>query len=223
MNGIKNGFDPDTTAVLVVDIQGDFTPARHGALAVDGADGPWLDQLDAAIRFLKQRGYPIIATQDWHPPDHISFYTNTPGKAPFELLELGDRTQIMWPPHCIQGTANADLILDRELFDAVVQKGMDPAFDSYSGFFDDGRKPTALESCLKQMDITALIVLGLAMDYCVRATAEDGHALGYRTAVVEEFSPGVAPDTTGQALEKMAEAGIEIWPRLPQWQGRGSF
>ncbi len=215
MNVNRIQQDMGSTAVLVVDIQGDFTQDKSGALAVAGSDGVWLGKVEGAVRQLKKTGFPILATQDWHPGDHISFYTNTPGKAAFDRLELEDRTQIMWPPHCIQGTDKADLLLATDLLDHVVRKGMDPEYDSYSGFFDDGRKATGLGTILKEKGIKELIIFGLATDYCVKFTALDARELGYGVTVVEDLCLGVAPETTAQALEEMAEAGIQIWKTLP--------
>lgn len=215
VNVTKNGFIPQKTAVLVVDIQGDFTQAHDGSLAVAGTDAPWLGRVAHAAARLRDWGYPLVATQDWHPADHISFYTNSPGKAPFDLLELGDRQQILWPPHCVQGAPGAELLMDAAGFDQVVQKGMDAAYDSYSGFFDDGKQATAMDGWLSSRGIEQLIVFGLATDYCVRATALDARELGYGVAVVTGLSRGVAQETTAAALEEMAAAGIEIWEELP--------
>lgn len=194
--------------VIVVDVQGDFTELKDGSLAVGGTDQNYLYAVDKATRIFKERGYKIFATQDWHPENHISFYTNSPGRQPFELIEINGRSQVLWPPHCVQGSGNADLLLDEKLFDDIVQKGTDPNYDSYSGFQDDGGKKTRLDKILKSFDIDKLVIFGLATDYCVKATAQDALDNGYKVVVIESFCKGVAPDTTVDALEEMKNQGI---------------
>lgn len=88
----------DKTAVLAVDIQGDFTQLKQGSLAVEGTGQAYLDEVVACVEKLKKAGYPVIATQDWHPGDHISFYTNTPGTAVLDVLDIDGRSQVLWPP-----------------------------------------------------------------------------------------------------------------------------
>lgn len=198
------------TAVVVVDVQGDFTEDRGGSLAVAGTDRAYLDRVAAEVRRLKTLGYPIFATQDWHPENHVSFFSNHDGKAPFDTVEAGGGVQVLWPPHCVQGTPNSELLLAGELFDGVVQKGMDPDFDSYSGFFDDGGKATGLEDLLRAQGIETLVVFGLATDYCVKFTGLDARRLGFEVTVVGPLCRGVAGETTRAALEELAAAGVLI-------------
>ena len=198
----------ENTAVLVVDVQGDFTRLMNGSLAVEGTDQAYLDQVSAETRRLKSLGFPAFATQDWHPADHISFVTRHEGHTPFDIIDLDGREQILWPPHCIQNTPNAKVLVDNRLFEAIVKKGMDPGYDSYSGFFDDDVNDTGLDALLKTHGITDLIVFGLTTDYCARATALDARSLGYGVRLIKDLCRGVAPDTTQAALEKMAEAGV---------------
>ena len=113
-------------------------------------------------------------------------------------------------PHCVQETENAKVLLDKDLFVAIVQKGKDQRYDSYSGFEDDGGAKTEMDQILKQYGIEELIVYGIATDYCVKATAIDAADAGYRVTVVEGLSKGVAPDTTAQALEEMKAKGITL-------------
>jgi nicotinamidase/pyrazinamidase len=87
---------------------------------------------------LHASGFPLFGVQDWHPGDHISFYTSHPGKKPFETIEIDGRHQVLWPLHCVQGTENARILIDNNLFQAAVQKGKDRRYDSYSVFEDDG-------------------------------------------------------------------------------------
>jgi nicotinamidase/pyrazinamidase len=201
--------------VIVVDLQGDFTTLKRGALAVAGTDQGYLDQVRLATESLRKNGYSIYATQDWHPADHVSFYTNHPGKKAFDLIEVVGRKQVLWPPHCVQRTENAKLLLDSKMFTAIVQKGQDKRYDSYSGFQDDGGAQTELNLLLQKAGITEVIVYGLATDYCVKATAIDAVKAGYKATVIESLSKGVAPDNTLKALEEMKRQGISVQKELP--------
>jgi nicotinamidase/pyrazinamidase len=161
-----------------------------------------------ATESLKEKGHLIFATQDWHPADHISFYSNHAGKEPYEAIQIEGRTQVLWPPHCVQGTENAKVLLDNDLFSAIVQKGKDQRYDSYSGFQDDGGSKTEMDAILKENGIKEVIVYGIATDYCVKATAIDAADAGYKVTVVEGLSKGVAPDTTAEALDEIKTKGI---------------
>ena len=198
------------TAVLVVDVQGDFTQVKNGSLAVEGTNESYMDMVEAETRRLKTIGYPMLATQDWHPKDHISFFSNHEGTSAFDVIKIENREQVLWPPHCVQGTKNAQVMLDNTLFSQIIQKGMDSNYDSYSGFFDDGKKPTGLDSKLKEMEIEKLIIYGLATDYCVKATAMDAKALGFEVTVLKDLCRGVDPESTRAALKEMEAAGISI-------------
>lgn len=207
-------FGKDAVGVIVVDVQGDFTKLKNGSLAVNGTDQAFVDKVRKATEDLKKKGYLIFATQDWHPKDHISFYTNHPGKKPFEVIKINGRTQVLWPPHCIQDSENAKILLDNALFVAVVRKGQDKNFDSYSGFQDDGGKTTEMDTILKKNGVKELIVYGIATDYCVKATAIDAAKAGYKVTVVESLCRGVTPETTAKALQEMKEKGITIKKEL---------
>ena len=198
------------TGVIVVDVQGDFTTYKNGSLAVAGTDKAFVDKVQKSTEALSAKGYPIFGTQDWHPADHVSFFSNHSGKKPFEAIQIEDRTQVLWPPHCVQGTQNARVLVDNNLFLAIVKKGQDKKYDSYSGFQDDGGAKTEMNLILQKNGIKELIVYGIATDYCVKATAIDAAAAGYKVTVIEGLSKGVAPDTTAKALEEMKAKGIII-------------
>jgi nicotinamidase/pyrazinamidase len=202
------------TGVIVVDVQGDFTTWKKGSLAVNGADKEYVKKVQEATEVLSKEGYLIFGTQDWHPSDHVSFYTKHDGKKPFETIQIEGRSQVLWPPHCIQGTENARVLVDNNLFRAIVKKGKDSRYDSYSGFQDDGGAKTEMDQILKRNMVQRVIVYGLATDYCVKATAIDAADAGYRVIIVEGLCRGVAPDTTEKALEKMEAKGITILKEL---------
>jgi nicotinamidase/pyrazinamidase len=196
--------------LILVDIQHDFCPG--GALAVPGGDEvvPVANQLAA-------RSDLVVATQDWHPPDHGSFAANHPGKQPFEVAELAGLPQVLWPIHCVQGTAGAAFhsALDVAPIRRVFLKGTDPSIDSYSGFFDNGRRrSTGLGDYLREHAVRELTVVGLATDYCVRATALDAAALGFEVTVVEDGCRGVelSPGDVARAVGEMRRAGIRVVP-----------
>ena len=201
-------------AVIVVDMQGDFTTYKKGSLAVAGTDKAFVDKVEKVTVNLKDKGYLIFGTQDWHPADHVSFFSNHAGKKPFEAIQLEGRTQVLWPPHCVQGTQNAKVLVDNNLFVAIVKKGKDKNFDSYSGFQDDGGAITEMNEILKRNGVKELIVYGIATDYCVKATAIDAADAGYKVTVVEGLSKGVAPDTTAKALDEMKAKGITLVKEL---------
>lgn len=201
----------EKTGVIVVDIQGDFTEWKEGALAVSGTGEKYVKKANEVTKTLYKAGLPIYGTQDWHPHDHISFYTNHPGKKPLETIKINGRTQVLWPPHCVQGTENARILVDNKLFLAIVQKGRDKRYDSYSAFQDDGGHKTEMESILRYNGIEKIVLYGIATDYCVRATALDAVRADFQVIVIEELCRGVAPDTSKEALEEMKRAGAIIF------------
>jgi nicotinamidase/pyrazinamidase len=199
-----------TIGVIVGDIQGDFTEWKEGSLAVPNSGHDYVKQAEEAAHALHDAGLPIFGVQDWHPGDHISFYTNHPGKKPLETIEIDGRTQVLWPPHCVQGTENARILVDNNLFLAVVQKGRDKQYDSYSAFQDDGGHKTEMEAILRHNGIKKIVLYGIATDYCVRASVMDALQAGFQVMVIEELCRGVAPDTSEQALEEMRGVGAII-------------
>jgi nicotinamidase/pyrazinamidase len=195
-------------ALILVDLQYDFMPG--GALAVARGD----ETVPVAQR-LMNRYDTVIATQDWHPRDHGSFAVNNPGKQVGEIGELGGLPQVMWPVHCVQGTRGAELHdgIDRRQITAVFRKGIDPAIDSYSGFFDNGhRKATGLEAWLRDHNIQQLYVLGLATDYCVKFTVLDARRLGFDVWLIEDGCRAVdlAAGDGERATDEMRAAGATI-------------
>ena len=173
---------------MIVDFQNDFTPG--GALAVEGGDtiASRINELAAS------GGYSlVVATRDWHPPDHSSF------------KEQGG----IWPVHCVQGTLGAELnpALDLAHVDTLIDKGQDDATEGYSGF--DG---TELDELLRSRRIEDVTVVGLATDYCVKHTALDAERLGYRVEVDTTAVRGVnlEPDDSEHALDELGAAHVEL-------------
>lgn len=157
----------------------------------------------------------VVATQDWHPPTHGSFAANHPGRQPGDVVELNGLSQVLWPMHCVQGTAGAAFVstLDSTPINRVFRKGTDPVADSYSGFFDNGHnKSTGMGDYLKSSGVSKVFVLGVATDYCVKFTALDALRLGFETSLIQDGSRGVdlVPGDVERALSEMAAAGVTI-------------
>ncbi|HEX8833372.1 MAG TPA: bifunctional nicotinamidase/pyrazinamidase, partial [Abditibacteriaceae bacterium] len=156
----------------------------------------------------------VVATQDWHPANHKSFASNN-DRQPGDMIELNGAPQVMWPDHCVQNTRGAELVeaLDTTRIARIFQKGTDPQVDSYSGFFDNHHAhATGLGDYLHEQGATEVYVCGLATDYCVKFTALDARALGFRTLLIEDACRGVElqPGDVERATEEMKAAGVEI-------------
>lgn len=195
-------------ALLLIDIQNDFCPG--GALAV--AEG---DQVVPIANTLMERFNLVIATQDWHPANHGSFAANQPGHSVGDVIDFNGLKQILWPVHCVQGSAGAAFHpeLNTAGIHKIFTKGTDPKVDSYSGFFDNGhRVDTGLNDFLGGRGIRKVVLCGLALDYCVMYSALDAASLGYETYVVRDACRAVnlQPDDGDQAVKKMHDAGVRI-------------
>jgi nicotinamidase/pyrazinamidase len=198
------------TGIIVVDVQADFTELKTGSLAVPGTDAPYIDAVQRSTEQFLRQGFRAYFTQDWHPADHMSFYTNNPGTEPLQMIEIGGRPQVMWPPHCVQGTPGADIVVTVDSSAKTVRKGMDSRFDSYSGFADDGDHKTELDNLLRRNAIRRLIIYGLATDYCIKATVLDALASEYEVEVALDLCRGISPDTTESAIREMKARGATI-------------
>jgi nicotinamidase/pyrazinamidase len=203
----KAGGSEETIAVVVVDVQGDFTEARNGSLAVPDTAGFYIETVEAAVRRLGEAGFLIVGTQDWHPKGHISFHSNHRGKGIGDVIQVDGRAQILWPPHCVQGTEGARILVDNSLFREFIRKGTRSGFDSYSAFRDDGGSETELDGILIPRKVRKVVAFGLATDYCVKHTVLDGLRKGYRLIVVEDLCRGITPTGTHLALDEMRSKG----------------
>ncbi|MCK5206625.1 MAG: bifunctional nicotinamidase/pyrazinamidase [Cyclobacteriaceae bacterium] len=196
-------------ALIVVDIQNDFLPG--GALAVDKGD-----EIIPIVNKLMHKFDLVVATQDWHPADHGSFASNHKGKIPGSQILLFGLNQILWPDHCIQNSSGAKFSKELKVshIDRVFQKGTDILIDSYSGFFDNGKKKdTGLNEYLKTNNVEVVFVVGLATDYCVKFTALDSAQLGYRTYVIQDATRSVnlQEGDFEKSLQEMESKGIGIF------------
>jgi len=204
--------DRTQSALLLVDIQPDFLPG--GALAVEEGHQilPLVRKLMESDRFGLQ-----VATQDWHPPGHVSFASSHAGHQPLETIELHGQPQTLWPDHCVQGTLGAKLHPDLPWtrIAALIRKGMDPQSDSYSGFRNNwnpaGERPsTGLAGYLRERGISDLYVCGLARDVCVLWTAEDGAEAGFKVHFLWDATRPVDPAANANIEQALTQQGIEI-------------
>ncbi|WP_426710744.1 bifunctional nicotinamidase/pyrazinamidase [Cetobacterium sp. SF1] len=195
--------------LLIVDIQNDF--CEGGSLEVKESLKIIPVANELIEKFQKKNNF-IIATLDWHPKSHKSFGINSNGKIG-ELGTLNGIPQIWWPVHCVENTFGAELHKDLKEIKNKIYKGTIEEIDSYSGFFDNGRKnKTELDNILKTNKIDELYIIGLATDYCVKFTVLDALELGYKVNVVIEGCRGVNidPEDSLKALEEMKKAGASI-------------
>lgn len=194
-------------ALILVDLQYDFCPG--GALAV--ARG---DETIAVANTLIPKFPIVVATQDWHPPHHKSFAANNPGTDVGQVIELDGLPQVMWPAHCVQGTPGAEFHGDLDLTGAsmVVRKGFRRGIDSYSALFEnDHRTPTGLLGYLRERELKTVFVAGLALDFCVRFSAEDARKAGFEVAVIEDACRGIDLDGSVAATHRsFEERGISV-------------
>jgi len=173
-------------ALIVVDVQNDFCPG--GALAVPDGDAV----VERVNRLAGQSAF-VVATRDWHPADHGSF------------AEQGGP----WPVHCVAGTPGAELHagIDADLIDAVVDKGQAADREGYSGF-----EGTELSRLLRERGVDSVDVVGLALDYCVKATALDARQAGLAVTVHRGATRAVEvqPGDGERAVAELRAAGVEV-------------
>jgi nicotinamidase/pyrazinamidase len=198
-------INKSSDVLLVVDVQNDFCPG--GALAV-----PRGDEVVPIINRLAARFRHVVLTQDWHPPAHFSFASSHPGKKPYETIAASYGPQVLWPDHCVQDTSGAAFHPSLHVPHAalVLRKGVDPAIDSYSAFYENDRKtPTGLVGYLRERGMSRVFLAGLAFDFCVRYSAEDAKREGFTALVVEDACRGIDVDGSVAATRaSLAALGI---------------
>ncbi len=185
--------------LIITDLQHDFLPG--GALGIPGSDG-----IIPIINRILPKFDHVFATQDWHPPHHVSFASVHHKKAG-EIIQVGNYKQILWPDHCIQNTYGAELAksLRRDRIEVIFYKGTDSKVDSYSTFFDNNRKrSTGLADHLRKRNLEDLYFVGLSTDYCVLYSVLDSLELGFRTWVIQDACKAI------NLLEGDEEKAIEI-------------
>ncbi len=197
----------DRDVLLVVDVQNDFCPS--GRLAV-----PQGDAVVPIVNRLARRVPHVVLTQDWHPPRHDSFASAHKGKAPFEMITLAYGPQVLWPDHCVQGTAGAEFHKDLQIPQAelVLRKGFRRTIDSYSALYENDHKTaTGLAGYLRERGLKRLLLAGLAFDFCVRYSAEDARREGFDVVVIEDACRSIDIDgSMTQTHESFARLGVQL-------------
>ena len=192
----------ESDVLLVIDVQNDFCPG--GALAV-----PRGDEVVPVINRLARGFANVVLTQDWHPPNHLSFASAHPGRKPFEIVTAAYGPQVLWPDHCVQGTPGSGFHPSLTIPHAalVVRKGFRRVIDSYSAFYENDRKtPTGLVGYLRERNLTHIFLAGLAFDFCVRYSAEDAAAAGFKVVVIEDACRGIDMDGSVAATRRSFES-----------------
>jgi len=199
-------------AIIIVDMQYDFMPG--GALPVEEGD-EIIQNINILAKKFKASSGKVILTQDWHPPEHLSFASNHPGKIPGDEYQTEAIGPILWPDHCVQGSKGAMFHdeLNTVFAHAIIRKGYNPEIDSYSGFLEnDKRSETGLAGLLKSLRISRIFICGLALDYCCFATAMDGEDFGFKVYFLADLTKGIddPPGNISKSLESMVEKGIKF-------------
>lgn len=177
----------DSDVLVVIDVQNDFCPG--GALPV-----PEGDRVVPTINALARRFRHAVLTQDWHPAGHRSFASSHPGRKPYDTVEMAYGPQVLWPEHCVQDTRGAELRADLHIPQAelLIRKGFRPHIDSYSAFYENDRTtPTGLAGYLRERGLRRVFAAGLALDFCVRYSAEDAKREGFDVVVIEDACRGI--------------------------------
>jgi nicotinamidase/pyrazinamidase len=199
----------DSDVLVVIDVQNDFCPG--GGLPV-----PEGDRVVPAINALARRFPHVVLTQDWHPAGHRSFASSHPGRKPYDTVEVAYGSQVLWPDHCVQATRGAGLRADLDIPHAalVIRKGFRPHIDSYSAFYENDRTtPTGLAGYLRERGMTRVFAAGLALDFCVRYSAEDARREDFDVVVIEDACRGI--DVGGSvkaARDSFSALGITTAP-----------
>ena len=192
--------------LVLVDVQNDFTPG--GSLEV-----PEGDRIIGPINRVQDSFDLVVATQDWHPPDHVSFASNHKGERPFDVIEVLGMEQTLWPDHCVQGTQGAEFHPDLETnrIEAIFRLFIARGIDSYSGFFDNGHlKSTGLAGYLREKGAVDLYFVGLAADICVYFTIRDALREGFKAVVLEDAVHPLHEEDYGKKRRELENSGVRF-------------
>jgi nicotinamidase/pyrazinamidase len=200
----------ETDVLLVVDVQNDFCPG--GNLAVPSGDEvvPVVNRLGSSFQH-------VVLTQDWHPPGHRSFASANFGRQSFETIMSPYGPQVLWPDHCVQGTRGAEFHAGLQIPHAelIIRKGCRREIDSYSALYENDHKtPTGLAGYLRERGLVRVFLAGLALDFCVRYSAEDAHRSGFAVVVIEDacraIDVGGSMDATHRSFAELAIVSVSV-------------
>ncbi len=192
--------------LIVVDIQNDF--CSGGSLAVPGGE-----EIIPLVNRVARQFPHVILTQDWHPKGHLSFASSHAGMQPYQTVGLSYGPQMLWPDHCIQDTYGADFHPQLAVrgVELILRKGYNPGIDSYSVLYENDRTtPTGLSGYLKQRAIRRIFLAGLALDYCVRFSAEDACRDGFGVVVIRDACRSIAERSHSDACTSMSGLGVKL-------------
>ncbi len=196
----------DRDVLLIIDVQNDFCDG--GALPVPGGQ-----QVVPIIHRIAHLFRHVIMTQDWHPRDHHSFASHHPGRSPFETIATEYGEQILWPDHCVQGSAGAEFYphLQPDNVELILRKGFRNNIDSYSAFRENDRLTrTGLTGYLRERGLGRIFIAGLAYDYCVRFSAIDSMQAGFETYVLEDACRAIGKGNSVESTDHdLSEAGVK--------------
>jgi nicotinamidase/pyrazinamidase len=215
------------SALIMVDVQNDFCPSyksKAGQMTQPGImqvteGNAIVEPLNAVSHVFNWHNAPVIATQDWHPANNISFASTHPGLKAYDIIDLiiekNVIEQVLWPSHCVQGTRGADFheYLDLKPVSYILRKGRSEMIDSYSAFYENDRTTsTGLGGLLKGLAVESVFIGGLATDYCIFYTAMDAVKLGFKTYVLSDAVKGIdsPKGSIENAMKKMENAGVQF-------------
>ena len=194
-------------AFVMIDVQNDFCPG--GALAVDSGD-----TIVPQINRLQSRFDVNVLTQDWHPDNHSSFADTHEKAEPFSVVQVDYGDQVLWPKHCVMGSDGAAFhpLLRTDTADLVIRKGFRPNIDSYSAFFENDKKTrTGLAGYLRERDVTAVYLSGLATDFCVYYSAMDAAQFEFDVYLITDCCRAIDLDgSLNSAMENMQARGVKF-------------
>jgi len=219
----KVKVSPTAFIIGIIDVQNDF--CKDGALEVPDAEA--IVAPINKLRFAYSKEMPTFITQDYHPENHMSFYTTHPGKTLHEQITyttvVNDDSiksnQTLWPKHCVVGTEGVelhrDLIVTKS--DIIIKKGQNSEVESYSAFgdaFGNKYEKTLLQDILQSKNITDIVLVGLATDYCVYYTALDALRLGYNVHLILSCTRGVEKSTTAKAIDDLFNKRVNVYETI---------
>lgn len=192
--------------LILIDVQNDFMPG--GSLAVREGD-----DIVPIINGIQNQFDWVVASQDWHPPEHLSFARNHLKHKAFDEIELNGLPQILWPAHCVQGTKGAEFHPDLNIkkIAAIFRKGMNPDIDSYSAFYDNGHlKSTGLTGYLQDIKAETLYFVGLAADFCVYFSIKDALKAGFDCVLIEDATRAIDTENYKTLRQQLLADGVKI-------------
>lgn len=192
--------------LIIIDVQNDFMPG--GSLAVSEGD-----DIVPIINDIQNQFDWVVASQDWHPPEHLSFARNHLEHKEFDEIELNGLPQILWPAHCVQGTKGAEFHpgLNIKKIAAIFRKGMNPDIDSYSAFYDNGHlQSTGLTGYLQDIKAETLYFVGLAADFCVYFSIKDALKSGFDCVLIEDATRAIDAENFKTLRQQLLADGVKI-------------